>query len=84
MRKSPAKYQQVGDFLAHIKKSPYLCSGFERRPSSKKVSFICRDSIRLIKTNNYEANHPKTHQSYRVGIDCGAYGAWHSHRTEFL
>ena len=29
MRKSPAKNEEVGDFLAHIKKKLYFCSGIE-------------------------------------------------------
>ena len=29
MRKSPAKNEEVGDFLAHIKKKQYFCSGIE-------------------------------------------------------
>ena len=30
MKISPAKYELVGDFLAHIKNNPYLCSGIPK------------------------------------------------------
>jgi len=32
MRKSPAKNEEVGDFLAHIKKKLYFCSGIKKGP----------------------------------------------------